>query len=116
MPNTEAECHQGLQFAERKDRGGVRTRLIRPIMHLEEQGVGARRDAGPRQKRHMAPVPARSIALAAGELAGVCGIEHHRGEFLHDGNAGQVVDEPAIAEECAALGNQNALVSGFANR
>ena len=82
-------------------------------MRFAKQAVDAdgHRRAG--QRLDHCPVAARGAAKAARFLNAMCRVENNRyAERLHLRDRPQIVHEPAIAEECAPLAEQDVLAAG----
>src|SRR5579862_1640619 len=72
-------------------------------------------DRGARQHRHELALAARGVALAAGKLNRVRGIEYHRtSRPAHDGKRAHVRHEIVVAEGEAALAYHDPGVAGGA--
>src|SRR5438132_430067 len=92
-------------------------------MRFEEQAIATRRHRRPREIRHHAPVAAaagtrchgrRRLPWTAGSwhLYAVSAVKDHgTTKILHPGNRTHVVDEVAVTERAAALGEQQPAIA-----
>jgi hypothetical protein len=104
-----------LDVVEIQHRGGVAFGVFRIGMAFEEEAIDAGGDGGAGQQGGILRIAAALGALAGGLLRAVGDVENHGiAEVFHDRQAGEIVDQAVVAEECAALGQQDLVVScGF---
>src|SRR5689334_8568914 len=77
-------------------------------MAFKKKSLDASRNRGMGEERSVLGIAAAGGSKAAGLLGGMGHIEDHRdAERLHDRQAGEIVDEAVVAEECAALGEHD---------
>ena len=93
--------------------GPIAHGVVGIFMHFHKKRVDAGGDSGPRQRRDILALPARSIAQSARQLQTVGGVEDHRiAELAHDHQRAHIGNQIIIAKGSAALGEQNLIVAG----
>ena len=81
------------------------------VVDFKKEAVNSGGDGRAREERNKLGLAAADAVGGGGLLHGVGGVEDDGGERAHDGQRAEIDDEVVVAKGCAALGEEDALVT-----